>query len=170
MSIVNSDAFLNLSITAQALYFHLGMRADDRGYVFNAKSIIRATKCSENDLKELIDNKFLLDRSNDLILIKAWCINNNLTHPLETNFIDDFKKIHTKKNGMYSEKEPLSESIGKRDNRDKSKESEKGVEFSREELNDIKENNIQENLSEKYNKSMEELIEIAKTTWLDKEK
>ena len=41
LDIVNSDAFLDMPLSAQALYFHLGMRADDDGFIGNPKSIQR---------------------------------------------------------------------------------------------------------------------------------
>ena len=148
LSINNSDAFLNLSVSAQSLYFHLGMRADDRGYIFNVSAITRMTKTNMNDLKELVDNKFVLERPKGLILIKAWKINNTLMHPLETNFIEDFRKIHTERNGMYTEKEPMGESVEKRDNRDMSIEREVEIEKSL----DRKEQNKEIIISNKENK------------------
>ena len=39
VDIVGSDAFLDLPHTSQALYFQLGMRADDDGFVGNPKTI-----------------------------------------------------------------------------------------------------------------------------------
>ena len=36
-TIIDSDAFLNMPLSAQALYFHLSMRADDDGFINNAK-------------------------------------------------------------------------------------------------------------------------------------
>lgn len=38
-SIIDSDAFLEMPLSAQALYFHLNMRADDDGFVNNPKRI-----------------------------------------------------------------------------------------------------------------------------------
>ena len=40
-TIIDSDAFLDMPLTAQALYFHLSMRADDDGFVNNPKKIQR---------------------------------------------------------------------------------------------------------------------------------
>ena len=49
--IVDSDAFLDMPLTTQALYFHLNMRADDDGFVNNPKKIQRMIGASEDDLK-----------------------------------------------------------------------------------------------------------------------
>lgn len=41
MKIVDSDAFLDMPMSAQCLYFHLNMRADDDGFIGNPKRIMR---------------------------------------------------------------------------------------------------------------------------------
>ena len=56
--IVDSDAFLDMPLTAQALYFHLNMRADDDGFVNNPKKIQRMIGAAEDDLKLLIAKRF----------------------------------------------------------------------------------------------------------------
>ena len=53
MQIVDSDAFLDMPLSTQALYFHLNMRADDDGFVNNPKKILRMIGASEDDLKIL---------------------------------------------------------------------------------------------------------------------
>ena len=51
LDVVDTDRFLDMSASAQALYFHLGMRADDDGFVNNPKKICRMTGASEDDLR-----------------------------------------------------------------------------------------------------------------------
>ena len=51
--ITNSDAFTDMPLSSQALYFHLNMNADDDGFVNNWKSIMRMIGTKEDDLKEL---------------------------------------------------------------------------------------------------------------------
>lgn len=53
IDVTETDTFLDMPLTAQALYFHLGMMGDDDGFVSNPRSIVRVTGCSENDLKTL---------------------------------------------------------------------------------------------------------------------
>ena len=104
--IVRSDAFLDLPISSQALYFHLGMEADDRGYINNPKSVIRSIGASLGDLEQLANKRFILVRGESLILIKGWRINNTIqpTRLVETKFIDDLKKLFFDENNSYTEK------------------------------------------------------------------
>lgn len=55
-TVTKSDAFLDMPTSARCLYFHLGMQADDDGFIFSPKAIIRSLNCSEDDLKLLIEN------------------------------------------------------------------------------------------------------------------
>lgn len=65
IKIVDSDAFLDMPLSAQCLYFHLNMRADDDGFVGNPKRIQRLVGASEDDLKLLIAKRFLLTFENN---------------------------------------------------------------------------------------------------------
>ena len=77
MEIVDSDAFLNMPLSTQSLYFHLGMRADDDGVVNNYRSIQKILGSSEDDLKLLVAKRFILPLNDgELIVIKHWKINN----------------------------------------------------------------------------------------------
>ena len=77
-TIIDSDAFLDMPLTTQALYFHLNMRADDDGFVDNCKSIMRIIGAKEDDLKVLITKDFLIPFESGVIVIKHWKINNHL--------------------------------------------------------------------------------------------
>lgn len=114
MDIVDSDAFLNLPISAQALYFHLGMRADDRGYVANARSIIRMLGSTIGDLEQLSAKRFILVRDEGLVLIKGWRINNTIqpSRLVETKFTEDLKKLFFDENNSYTEKETNNPVLG----------------------------------------------------------
>ena len=59
LDVVNSDAFLDMPLSSQALYYHLGMRADDDGFINNPKKIQRMIGASEDDLKLLIIKSLL---------------------------------------------------------------------------------------------------------------
>lgn len=103
--IVRSDAFLDLPISSQALYFHLGMEADDRGYVNNPKTVIRSVGVTVGDLEQLANKKFILIRENSLILIKHWKMNNLIKNDRfkETKYVDDLKKLFFDENNSYTE-------------------------------------------------------------------
>lgn len=104
--IIRSDAFLDLPISSQALYFHLGIEADDRGYVNNPKTVIRSIGATVGDLEQLSSKRFILVRGEGLILIKGWRINNSIqpTRLVESKFVDDLKKLFFDENNSYTEK------------------------------------------------------------------
>ena len=60
LAVVDTDAFLEMPLSSQALYFHLGMRADDDGFVSNAKRIKMLVGASDDDLKLLYAKDFCL--------------------------------------------------------------------------------------------------------------
>lgn len=105
--IVRSDDFLDLPVTTQLLYFQLGMEADDRGYINNARSVIKLVGCTKGDLEMLIAKRFVLVRKETLILIKGWRINNTIqpTRISETLYVDDLKLLYLDEYGSYTEKE-----------------------------------------------------------------
>ncbi|MGN0504373.1 MAG: hypothetical protein ACI4HJ_04925 [Ruminococcus sp.] len=74
--IVGSDAFIEMPTSSQALYFHLGMNADDDGFVGNPKSIQRQIGASDDDMRLLIMKRFIYAFDSGVVLIKHWNINN----------------------------------------------------------------------------------------------
>ena len=78
MKIVDSDAFVEMPASTQALYFHLGMRADDDGFVNKPNRIARDVGASGDDLKLLQAKRFILVFENGVIVIKHWKIHNTL--------------------------------------------------------------------------------------------
>lgn len=103
--IVRSDAFLDLPVSSRELYFQLGMDTDDRGYIPNAKSVIRLIGANQGDLEPLITKGFLMIRGETLILQKHFEINNIIRHDRfhETEYLDDLKKLFMKENKAYTE-------------------------------------------------------------------
>ena len=77
-NVVESDAFLDMPTSAQALYFHIGMYADDDGFVNGPRRIARLIGASNEDLQLLIDNRFLLAFANGVVVIKHWRMANSL--------------------------------------------------------------------------------------------
>ena len=103
--IVDSDAFLDMPMSAQALYFHLNMRADDDGFINNPKKIMRMINASEDDLKLLITKRFILVFDNGVIVIKHWRMHNLIRkdryHP--TQYQEQLMSLEIKENGAYTE-------------------------------------------------------------------
>lgn len=77
-SIVLSDAFLDMSMSARCLYFALSMFADDDGFVDSPKGIIRQCGANTEDLSELAENKFIISFNSGVIVIREWKINNSI--------------------------------------------------------------------------------------------
>ena len=75
-TIIDSDSFLDMPLSTQALYFHLSMRADDDGFLNNSKKIQRMVGCSDDDLKLLIAKRFLIPFESGVVVIKHWRIHN----------------------------------------------------------------------------------------------
>lgn len=78
IDVTETDTFLEMPLTAQALYFHLAMRGDDDGFVSNPRSIMRVTGCSENDLKTLAESGYIITFRSGVIVISDWKANNYL--------------------------------------------------------------------------------------------
>lgn len=78
MSIVDSDAFMEMPLSTQCFYFHLGMRADDYGFVNNPRRIAKLVGASDDDFKLLVSKRFLLLFDNGVVVIKHWLMHNNI--------------------------------------------------------------------------------------------
>ena len=102
--IVESDAFLDMPLSTQALYLHLGMMADDDGFINAPKRIQRTIGANEDDLKLLIAKNFIIPFESGVVVIKHWKINNYIRSDRykETAYIDEKTMLETKKNGAYS--------------------------------------------------------------------
>ena len=74
--ITDSDKFLDLPLSAQALYFHLNMHGDDDGFVDNTKTIKRMLGASDGDLRLLMDQNFIIPFESGVVVIKDWRIHN----------------------------------------------------------------------------------------------
>lgn len=109
--IIDSDAFLDMPLSTQSLYFHLNMRADDDGFVNNPKKIQRMIGASEDDLKLLIAKRFILAFDNGVIVIKHWRMHNLLRKDRynPTQYAEQMNRLEIKDNGAYTEKQVIVE-------------------------------------------------------------
>lgn len=103
-TIVTSDAFLDMPMSARCLYFTLGMFADDDGFVNSPKSIMRQVGATQDDMQILIAKKFVLLFESGVIVIKHWRINNYLRSDRykETAYTDEKSELTIEENGSYS--------------------------------------------------------------------
>lgn len=102
--IVGSEEFLTMPVSSQALYFHLGMHADDDGFI-QPKITMRSVGSNDDDLKVLLSKRFLLPFEGGVVVIKHWLIHNLIQkdryHP--TRFQDEKKTLFIKENKAYSD-------------------------------------------------------------------
>lgn len=109
--IVASDAFLEMPVSAQALYFHLGMKADDDGFV-SPRSTMRLVGAGEDDLKVLIGKRFVLPFESGVVVIKHWLIHNLIRADMYKETLHKKEKalLGLNENGAYTElREGVSE-------------------------------------------------------------
>ncbi len=112
--IIDSDAFLDMPLSTQALYFHLNMRADDDGFVNNARKIQRMIGATDDDLRVLIVKRFVLAFANGVIVIKHWRMHNLLRKDRynPTQYKELLEGLELKSNGAYTEKHDAAQ-LGK---------------------------------------------------------
>ena len=103
-TIIDSDAFLDMPLSTQALYFHLSMRADDDGFVNNPKKIQRTIGASDDDLKILIVKRFLIAFDSGIIVIKHWRMHNYIQSDRYKPTVYDTEKsqLNIKQNKAYA--------------------------------------------------------------------
>lgn len=104
-TIVDSDAFLDMPLSTQCLYFHLAMRADDDGFVNNPKKIQRVIGASDDDMKILLVKRFLLAFDSGVVVVKHWRIHNYIQKDRykPTVYQDEKGTLQLKENGVYTE-------------------------------------------------------------------
>ena len=102
--IIDSDCFLDMPLSTQALYFHLSMRADDEGFINSPKKIQRAVGCTDDDLRLLIAKSFIIPFESGVIVIKHWKIHNTLRkdRTKATIYNDEKSMLQTDESGAYS--------------------------------------------------------------------
>lgn len=103
-TIIDSDAFLDMPLSSQSLYFHLSMRGDDEGFVNNPKKIQRMIGASEDDLKLLIAKGFIIAFETGVIVIKHWKIHNYIRGDRlqPTVYVEERSALEIKENGTYT--------------------------------------------------------------------
>lgn len=110
--ITQSDPFLDMPASAQNLYFHLNMDADDEGFVNRTKSIMRMIGAREDDLKLLIAKHFIIPFEvetqdgmiNVVVVIKHWFIHNKIRSDRMkyTNYTQQKNMLAQTENGAYT--------------------------------------------------------------------
>ena len=104
-TIVLSDAFLDLPLSARCLYFTLGMLADDDGFVNSPKSVMRQVGASTDDLNLLLAKRFILAFESGVIVIKHWRIHNYIQKDRykSSKYLEEKASLAIDDNGAYTE-------------------------------------------------------------------
>ena len=103
-TIIDSDAFIDMPVTARLLYYDLGMRADDDGFVNSPKKIMRMVGASQDDLAILITKKFIIPFETGVVVIKHWRIHNYIQKDRykPTKYEEEMSQLAVKDNGAYT--------------------------------------------------------------------
>ncbi len=101
--ITTSDVFVDMPLSSQLLYFHLGMEADDDGFLGNAKMLSRAYGANNDDLKLLEAKGFVIVFPNGVTVIKDWEVNNKIRKDRKKSTIYRAEKelLEIDDNGSY---------------------------------------------------------------------
>lgn len=94
--ITNTDIFLDMPLSTQALYFHMVLAGDDDGFVAAPKRIQRMIGCSDDDFKLLLAKGFVIPFESGVCVIRHWKVHNYIR-------TDRYKEtIYTPEKGMLS--------------------------------------------------------------------
>jgi len=103
--IIDSDVFLDMPQSAQNLYFHLNMRADDEGFINAPKKIMRIIGSNQNDIEILLAKRYLLSFESGVIVVKHWKMHNAIRSDRmkPTMYVEEKSQLTVKGNGAYSD-------------------------------------------------------------------
>ena len=101
--ITETDQFLDMPMSAQCLYFHLNMSADDDGFIRNVKTIKRMIGASDDDLKLILSKEFIIPFDTGVVVIKDWKIHNYIRSDryTETVYKHEKSQLTTDENNAY---------------------------------------------------------------------
>ena len=104
LNVIDTDTFMDLPLSTQALYFHLGMRGDDDGFVSSPRRIIKNIDAEPEDLQRLIDCGLVIKFDSGIIVITDWLINNDLKNDRykTTTFTAEADQLEILPNKRYS--------------------------------------------------------------------
>lgn len=102
--LIDSDSFLDMPLSAQALYFHMLMRADDDGFINSPMRLIRTIGCNNDDYKLLIAKGLILTFETGVIVIKHWRLHNYLRKDRyhESVCQEEKEQLYLEDDGVYT--------------------------------------------------------------------
>lgn len=100
LDVINTDDFMEMPLTAQALYFHLGMRADDDGFISSPRQIMKAVECKQDDMKVLVSKGYVIPFENGIVVIRHWKQHNYIQKDRyrKTKFTQERSRLELREN------------------------------------------------------------------------
>ena len=112
-SVIDTDMFLDMPASTQCLYFHMLLRADDDGFLKNAKTIMRTVGASPDDVKLLIAKQYLIPFDTGIMAIKHWRIHNYIKKDrYKPTDCEEIKLLEVNEKGEYVLAEPSRNQAG----------------------------------------------------------
>lgn len=112
-SVIDTDMFLDMPASTQCLYFHMLLRADDDGFLKNAKTIMRTAGASPDDIKLLIAKQYLIPFDTGIMAIKHWRIHNFIKKDrYKPTDCEEIKLLEVNEKGEYVLAEPVRSQVG----------------------------------------------------------
>ncbi len=101
--VIDTDPFLELPTTAQLLYFHLGLHADDDGFIGSPKKITRVVGVNDSDMQTLIDSNFIIAFDSGVCVVRHWKLHNSIQNDRynPTIYHEEFATLTISDNGTY---------------------------------------------------------------------
>ena len=141
-SIIETDKFMDMPMSAQCLYFHLLLRADDDGFIVSPKRTMRSIGCTDDDMKILIAKSYVLAFESGVIVVKHWRIHNYVKRDrYKQSSIPESKLIMLDENREYQYLEPKRNQSGTSLEPKRSKEKHEGYSEDHEEYDKINTSN-----------------------------
>jgi hypothetical protein len=112
-SVIDTDMFIDMPASTQCLYFHMLLRADDDGFLKNAKTIMRTVGASPDDVKLLIAKQYLIPFDTGIMAIKHWRIHNYIKKDrYKPTDCEEIKLLEVNEKGEYVLAEPVRNQVG----------------------------------------------------------
>ena len=104
VSIIESDRFRLLTPSAQALYLHLNMNADDDRFVGMWKTLLRCLSIKSTHLTSLIEAGYVIILNDDVLLISDWNLHNKIRRDRysEGHYRSLLDSVRIHSNGRYT--------------------------------------------------------------------
>lgn len=114
LRVVDTDKFMDMPCSTQALYFHLGMHGDDDGFVSSPRKLQRAAGCSDDDLRLLAAKGYIIPFESGVIVITDWKVNNTLKNDRyqETIYQSEKELLQVEESGKYALLDPKRFQVG----------------------------------------------------------